>query len=489
MANIYGTSIGNINNPSGDDQTAATNGTSSADTIYLYSGDDQTRPGDGADTIFGGAGTDRVSYFDATGAIALSLSAGVGTLGFAAGDTYDGIEDVFGSQFSDTISGDGGNNSLNGFLGNDTIYAGAGQDTVVGGDGADQLFGSVGNDSVYGGEGNDRLYGGENNDIILGAEGADSLYGGSGDDALSGGAGADSFDGGDGDDVLSYFDNSVAVTVNLATNSASGGDATGDTFVNIEGIEGSDHADRLTGDGASNFLFGGAGADVLDGGAGADTMQGGLGNDFYIVDNAGDVVTGEVGFSVGGGIDTVRAFVDYVQPTNVELVRLGNITDTTNLSVTGNSAPGTLVGNAGNNTMTGGFSNNQINGNNGNDTLEGRNGQDTLVGGSGSDTFVYNVVSDSDAGTTQRDVINGFSNGFDIIDLSAVDANSNTGGDDAFVFIGSASFSGTAGELRTQGLGGANALIVEADVDGDGAADMQIFVNLTTTMSTSDFIL
>lgn len=481
MATIFGTVE--------DDQTAATNGTSSPDTIYLYSGNDQTRPGDGADDIFGGSGTDRVSYFDATSSVIVSLSAGVGSLGFADGDTYDSIEDVFGSQYNDTISGDGGNNSLNGFLGNDTIYAGGGADTVVGDDGTDRLFGSAGNDQVYGGDGTDFLYGGDNNDIILGGQSGDFLYGGTGDDALAGGAGADSFNGGDGDDVLSYFDSAAAVTVNLATSSASGGDATGDTFQNMEGVEGSAHADRLTGDTGSNFLFGGAGADVLDGGAGADTMQGGLGNDFYIVDNAGDVVSGEIGFSDGGGIDTVRAFVDYVQPTNIELVRLGNITDTTNLSVTGNSAPGTLVGNAGNNTMIGGFSNNQINGNDGNDTIEGGNGRDTLVGGSGSDTFVYNAVSDSDAGSTQRDFINGFSHGFDRIDLSGVDANSNTGGDDAFVFVGSAAFTGTAGELRTQGLGGANAVILEADVNGDGAADMQIFVNLTTFMTTTDFIL
>ena len=481
MATIFGTIE--------DDQTAATNGTSSPDTIFLYSGDDQTRPGDGADAIFGGSGRDRVSYFDATSAIIASLSSGSGSLGFADGDTYDSIEDLFGSQFDDTISGNGVANSLNGFLGNDTIYAGAGNDTVVGDNGSDSLFGSIGDDQIFGGAGTDFLYGGDQNDIIIAGEGGDFLYGGTGDDALGGGAGADSFNGGDGDDVLSYFDSASGVTVNLATGSASGGDATGDTFINMEGVEGSAHNDRLTGNSASNFLFGGAGADVLDGGAGADTMQGGLGNDFYIVDNAGDVVSGEVGFSAGGGIDTVRAFVNYVQPTNIELVRLGNITDTTNLTVTGNSAPGTLVGNAGNNTMIGGFSNNQINGNDGNDTLEGRNGADTLVGGSGSDTFVYNVVSDSDAGSTQRDFINGFSNGFDRIDLSAVDANANTGANDAFVFIGSAVFSGSAGELRTQGLGGANALIVEADVNGDGTADMQIFVNLTTTMSASDFIL
>ncbi len=478
-----------INGTAGDDQTAATNGTASPDTINLFSGNDQTRPGAGADTIFGGSGTDRVSYFDSTAGVSISLLTGLGVGGFAEGDTYFGIEDIFGTSFVDSITGDASDNELNGFEGNDTIVGRGGDDTVIGGDGNDSLAGSNGDDGVFGGNGSDILNGGNNNDIILGGNGIDTLFGGSGDDALAGGAGADSINGGGGVDVISYFDSSAAVVVNLATQTASGGDATGDIYANIEGIEGSNNADRLTGDGGSNVLFGGAGADVLDGGAGADTLQGGLGNDFYIVDNANDVVSGEIGFSQGGGIDTVRSFVSYVQPTNIELVRLGNIDDTDNLNATGNSAPGTLVGNAGNNVLSGGFGNDQVNGNNGNDTLSGDNGRDTLVGGAGDDTFVYNLFSDSRTGADNRDVINGFSIGSDTIDLSAVDANSNTNADDAFVFIGTTGFSGSAGELRIQGLGGANALLLEGDVDGDGAADTQIFVNLITTINASDFIL
>ena len=40
-----------------------------------------------------------------------------------------------------------------------------------------------------------------------------------------------------------------------------------------------------------------------------------------------------------------------------------------------------------------------------------------------------------------------------------------------------------------QGLGGANAVIVEGDLRGDGVADFQIFVNLITTLGADDFIL
>ena len=260
---------------------------------------------------------------------------------------------------------------------------------------------------------------------------------------------------------------------------------------NIRALSGND---RISGGGGNDTIYGGGGADFIDGGTGADIMVGGTGNDFYIVDNPGDTVTGEIAFSLGGGIDTVRTFIDnFVQPDNIELVRIGNITDTANHSATGNDAPGTLVGNAGNNTLTGRGGNDQLNGNGGNDVIIGNTGRDTLVGGAGSDTFVYLAYADSRAGSLNRDVINGFdrlAGADDVIDLSAMDANTTTFGvDDAFVFIGARAFSGTAGELRTQGLGGANAVIVEADHNGDGAADFQIFVNLTTFMTGSDFIL
>ena len=255
-----------------------------------------------------------------------------------------------------------------------------------------------------------------------------------------------------------------------------------------ERMEGTAFADRLFGAGGNDTLLGGDGADLLGGGPGADRMDGGAGNDFYIVDDAGDVVIESLSYSQGGGIDTVRAFIDYVQPVNVELVRLGNLDGTANLNAVGNSAPGTLVGNAGANSLSGGYGDDQVNGNAGDDRLAGDHGRDTLVGGAGADTFVYAALSDSRAGAASRDVINGFERGADRIDLAAVDAVSG-GGNDAFRFIGTAAFSGTAGELRLQGLGGANAVLVEADVTGDAVADMQLFVNLTTTLGAGDFLL
>ena len=59
-----------------------------------------------------------------------------------------------------------------------------------------------------------------------------------------------------------------AVTIDLLAGKADGGFAKGDSFVDVEGIEGSTFGDFITGDNEANFLRGGKGGDYLDGGDG-----------------------------------------------------------------------------------------------------------------------------------------------------------------------------------------------------------------------------
>ncbi len=59
------------------------------------------------------------------------------------------------------------------------------------------------------------------------------------------------------------------------------------------------------------------------------------------------------------------------------------------------------------------------------------------------------------------------------------------GRDNAFTFIGSAAFSGTAGELRSFTINGNT--VVRGDVDGDGVADLEIFINGEFTLTVHDF--
>ena len=122
------------------------------------------------------------------------------------------------------------------------------------------------------------------------------------------------------------------------------------------------------------------------------------------------------------------------------------------------------------------------------DVLIGSWSMDTLTGGTGADTFLF------ETGHTGRwmgnaDVITDFNQAEgDLIDLSAIDAIAG-GADDAFTFLGTADFSGTAGELRSFVFNG-NAFI-EGDTDGDGVADfiIQIQSDQPVDLTAADFVL
>lgn len=157
------------------------------------------------------------------------------------------------------------------------LGGGDGNDTIAGTAGKDWLTGNGGDDVIDGGAGNDLLMGNEGDDTLRGGAGDDILYGGQGDDLLHGGAGADTLFGGGGVDIASYA-GSAAVRVYLEGTFANTGDAKGDVYSSIEGIEGSAGADRLGGS---------IGADVLRGGGGADALYGGEGDDAYEY-NVGD---------------------------------------------------------------------------------------------------------------------------------------------------------------------------------------------------------
>lgn len=70
-----------------------------------------------------------------------------------------------------------------------------------------------------------------------------------------------------------------------------------------------------------------------------------------------------------------------------------------------------------------------------------------------------------------------------------IDADTYTSGNQAFTFVGSSNFSGQAGELRYAQDSGAGLTRIEADVNGDGAADMQIQLVGVIPLTASDFYL
>ena len=231
----------------------------------------------------------------------------------------------------------------------------------------------------------------------------------------------------------------VAVTVNLGTGAASGGEAQGDVFVNIEGVRGSEAADTITGgagdDGLSgqggndvlnggageDFLIGGGGADnlvggadhdtlsgeqgndTLTGGAGADTMEGGLGDDTFIVNNAGDDV-----IEAPAKAETLCAH----DQLSADRRARDRSPDHDRRQRRRRDQPHrqrcyaqTIVGNAGINVLQG---------LGGDDYLQGRAGNDTLTGGAGNDKFLFNTTLNA---ATNVDTITDMTAGVDLIRL------------------------------------------------------------------------
>ena len=200
----------------GDDTLS---GGSGDDTLRGGAGDDVLIGGTGVTTFEGGDGTDTADYSHQTHGVTASLTSGGG-----GSDTFSGVENIVGTEFDDSLTGDSGDN------------------------------------------------------VLDGGEGTDSLFGEAGDDVLLGSGGADAYDGGEGTDTVSYEAAQAGVTVDLATG-GSGGAAAGDTYVSIERVTGSAFADNLTGDNTANILAGNDGDDTLIGAGGDDTLQGGLGAD------------------------------------------------------------------------------------------------------------------------------------------------------------------------------------------------------------------
>jgi subtilisin family serine protease len=153
-----------------------------------------------------------------------------------------------------------------------------------------------------------------------------------------------------------------------------------------------------------------------------------------------------------------------------------------NDSLNGLAGQDSLHGFGGHDTLWGLTGNDSLDGGAGDDLLIGGAGRDVMTGGLGADLFRFTVTSDSAVGTT-RDQISAFNQAEgDRIDLAMIDANTRLAGNQAFNFVGSASFTRIAGQLRfADGL-------LQADVNGDARADMEISILGVTSLSVTDFI-
>lgn len=244
--------------------------------------------------------------------------------------------------------------------------------------------------------------------------------------------------------------------------------------------------------------------------------------------SAGDPEGSVLTYSISGGADAAKFTINaltgqlaFITAPNFEApgdvgadnnyqvvvsVSDGELTDSQTFSVgirdvvdgvtlTGTSAANTLTGGAGddvinglggNDTLRGGAGADWIDGGNNNDVIIGGAGADRLTGGTGADTFTYQNLSDSSL--ANLDFITDFSTSQgDRISLSAIDANANIAGNQAFTFIGTAEFSNVAGQLRYFQSGGDT--FITGDVNGDGVGDFLIQLDQLLTLTPSHFVL
>ncbi len=341
-------------------------GTTGYDTLVGGAGDDKLIGGFAGDTLDGGAGSDAASYESSEIGVMVNLATGSATGGDAQGDVLIDIENLVGSDFTDDLTGDAGDNRLEG---------------------------------------------------------------GSGSDVLTGGGGADVLDGGssDGDqDTASYATSAEGVTVNLESGTGTGGDAEGDTLIEIENLEGSAQDDHLIGDAESNQLVGGAGADTLEGAAGDDVLLGGAGNDLMTGGAGLDTLLGGDGNDVMAGGEGADSLVGGLGSDTASYIdsAAGVIVDLAAGTASGGDAEGdslseieSLRGSHHADQLTGDAGANTLSGDAGDDTLKGGAGNDELTGGEGNDVAVfagnssdYTLVTDSVFGTvtvTDNNLANG----------------------------------------------------------------------------------
>ncbi|WP_123487450.1 beta strand repeat-containing protein [Pseudomonas brassicacearum] len=226
-------------------------------------GNDILMGGDGGDTFIGGDGIDTVSYND-IGPVGVTLNFKTGEhTAIAKGDTFDSIEKFVGSGRDDTFVGNEQANNFDGAFGRDTVSF-AFETSAITLDLTQPLTGAAAGDTYTNIE---NWEGTAFNDTLIGGTGVETFIGGQGADFIDGGAGAS--------DAAWYTGSSAAVQINMLAGTVTGGDATGDVLVNIEGLHGSAFDDTLTGNAVQNEIYGGEGNDLVYGGDGNDYIYGG----------------------------------------------------------------------------------------------------------------------------------------------------------------------------------------------------------------------
>lgn len=220
-------------------------------------------------------------------------------------------------------------------------------------------------------------------------------------------------------------------------------DGTGDPTDDDDDITGTDNDDVINGGGGNDTIHGGDGNDAISGGDGNDLLYGDAGNDILIGGPGNDELHG------GDGNDQLY----------------------------GNAGTDRLFGDAGDDKLFATNGKDRLDGGSGDDILTGMKGRDILTGGTGADTFVFETRGDSRGGK-RSDTITDFNESEgDRIDLSQFKLD----------FVGRDRFSGDDGELRFTFKHGDT--FIQADLDGNGKAEVSIRIDGHIRLEADDFML
>lgn len=262
-------------------------------------------------------------------------------------------------------------------------------------------------------------------------------------------------DGDDGDDA-SAPDAGMPQTDGLVLV----GDATGETFIGAgmnDVVFAGDGADNALGNAGDDLLFGDGGNDRLFGGDGDDVIEAGAGDDMVFADDGDDLVIATEGdgrdsYWGGEGTDTI----DYAAVSASVEVDLGHGAMGHGQVMIGTEADQIY---SFENVITG----------SGDDKITANAAVNVMDGGGGNDTFVFGSAADADG-----DRILGFAPG-DKIDLSGIDADQGTAGNQSFVLFAAGDFS-AAGQLRIshEMRGDGEHTLITGNVNDDPDADFEI---------------
>jgi Ca2+-binding RTX toxin-like protein len=546
MVNVVGTS-GNddISGTDGDDDLRGLDGN---DIIRDTLGHNYIDGGLGADTfVFGrnsGGGVhvdlSLIGYQDVGGA-QFSFNSIEGIYGTGYNDV------LVGSSASESLGGGAGDDVLRGMGGDDNLHDDRGRDILYGGDGNDVLTDYDGGE-MYGDDGNDKisvyqdqrapyridsfLFDGGNGDDIIDfsapSVNAVTMTGGAGADVIYLRNGSGTADGGSGDDRIevggtySPYGRTEGVTdFNITTGSGQDVVKIFDTNERLGGLSVTDFSvstdpDRLD----LTYYTSGQYYDRHDWGEFNPSTPYSFANGLLrlVQDGANTLVQAADFFSTWPTSEWSSAStwstivtLDNVAALTLTSSHLGiapgpiwtqgsagdDTTDGTvgtyylmggngNDLIRGLGGADSLDGGAGNDRLEGGLGNDTLRGGSGNDVLQGDGGADTLASGSGATTFLFNSTADSHL--FSADLIIDFSaSGGDLVDVSAIDADTTVAGDQAFVWA--LALTGHAGELVIYSIPARSVSQVQGDVDGDGVPDFVVEFAQNHVGDTGYFIL